>query len=193
VDFYEILQVSHAADVEVIRAAYRVLARRHHPDVGGDPRRMAIVNEAWATLGDPLQRRRYDATWRKAQGAATVAPTPARNGVAVMDRRDRANSRQADPPPARPSAPVASASAPPHPPASSAAASRVIDFGRYAGWSVADLSRHDPDYLMWLERTPIGRPMRPEIQRLLELRRDAAAVAAGPLLPTAKRHGGWFR
>jgi hypothetical protein len=29
------------------------------------------------------------------------------------------------------------------------------------------LAAHDPDYLLWLERTPIGRPLRPEIQTFL--------------------------
>lgn len=28
----------------------------------------------------------------------------------------------------------------------------VIDFGRYAGWRIADVARHDPDYLRWLSR-----------------------------------------
>ena len=32
----------------------------------------------------------------------------------------------------------------------------VIDFGRYAGWRIADLVRHDPDYLRWLSRHSSG-------------------------------------
>ncbi len=44
----------------------------------------------------------------------------------------------------------------------------VLDFGRYAGWSFGQLAFHDPDYLLWLERTPIGRPMRKEIQATLD-------------------------
>ena len=39
-DFYEVLQVSPRAEPEVVRAAYRILARKYHPDLGGDPRRM---------------------------------------------------------------------------------------------------------------------------------------------------------
>ena len=45
----------------------------------------------------------------------------------------------------------------------------VLDFGRYAGWSFGQLAVHDPDYLLWLERTPIGRPMGVEIRATLEL------------------------
>ncbi len=45
--------------------------------------------------------------------------------------------------------------------------STVLDFGRYAGWSVDDLARHDPDFLDWLAHSRIGRPYRAEIERLL--------------------------
>ena len=39
-DFYRVLQVDPAAEPEVIRAAYRALARKYHPDVsiGADDR-----------------------------------------------------------------------------------------------------------------------------------------------------------
>jgi curved DNA-binding protein CbpA len=53
IDLYEVLQVDRGAEPEVIRAAYRALARRNHPDFGGDARRMATINEAWNVLGDP--------------------------------------------------------------------------------------------------------------------------------------------
>ncbi len=45
--------------------------------------------------------------------------------------------------------------------------SSKLDFGRYAGWSLRDLSRHDPDYLRWLSRHSSGLRYRHEIQRLL--------------------------
>ena len=38
-DHYRVLQVDPAADLEVIQAAYRVLARRYHPDLSGDDER----------------------------------------------------------------------------------------------------------------------------------------------------------
>jgi len=57
-----------------LRAAYRRLARAHHPDApGGDARRMARVNEAWRVLSDPASRRAYDQTLLPA-AAPAVAP-----------------------------------------------------------------------------------------------------------------------
>lgn len=47
------------------------------------------------------------------------------------------------------------------------AGSSVLDFGRYAGWSLGDLSRHDPDYLRWLARHSAGFRYRDEIHKLL--------------------------
>ena len=52
------------------------------------------------------------------------------------------------------------------PPRSSAAGTKVA-FGRYAGWSLRDLARHDPDYLRWLSRHSSGIRYRTEIYQLL--------------------------
>lgn len=58
---YDVLGVAPAADETTLRQAYVDLARRHHPDVaGGDASRMRAINAAWATLGDPVRRARYD-------------------------------------------------------------------------------------------------------------------------------------
>jgi curved DNA-binding protein CbpA len=47
VDSYGILQVDPRADPEVIRAAFRSLARKYHPDVaGGSAERMVALNQA---------------------------------------------------------------------------------------------------------------------------------------------------
>jgi hypothetical protein len=43
----------------------------------------------------------------------------------------------------------------------------VLDFGRYAGWSLRQLAAHDPDYLEWLVRSPGGRQYRGQITALL--------------------------
>jgi DnaJ-class molecular chaperone len=42
-----------------------------------------------------------------------------------------------------------------------------VDFGRYAGWSIRDLARQDPDYLRWLGRHSSGVRFRTEIYRIL--------------------------
>lgn len=68
---YEVLGVGPAADEATLHEAYLALARRHHPDrVGGDASRMRAINEAWATLGDPVRRARYD----RAIGGPAAAP-----------------------------------------------------------------------------------------------------------------------
>lgn len=104
-DHYETLQVSPRADAEVIEAAYRVLARRLHPDRNPSPTAtaaMAQLNAAWETLRDPVRRAAYDARRLSQSGAArTVAawgggegpPQPVRAGVAVGDGPERPRLR----------------------------------------------------------------------------------------------------
>jgi hypothetical protein len=43
----------------------------------------------------------------------------------------------------------------------------VLNFGRYAGWSLGEIARSDLEYLEWLDRMPIGRPHRDEIDVIL--------------------------
>lgn len=61
---------------------------------------------------------------------------------------------------------------------------RALDFGRYQGWTLAQIAGVDPDFLEWLERMPIGRQYRPEIDVCLRAvgRRLTAAEPweAGP-------------
>ena len=66
----------------------------------------------------------------------------------------------------------------------------VLNFGRYAGWSLGEIARTDLEYLEWLDRMPIGRTYQAEIDGLLRshgLRTSAAgtrpARAAGHLPP----------
>lgn len=60
-DYYAILGVVSSAEDVVIRAAYRALAQRYHPDrYSGDPARMAEINEAYSILSDAEKRKIYD-------------------------------------------------------------------------------------------------------------------------------------
>jgi curved DNA-binding protein CbpA len=64
-DYYAILGVLSTAEDVVIRAAYKALAQRYHPDRFRGPQseahlRMAEINEAYAVLSDPLKRNKYD-------------------------------------------------------------------------------------------------------------------------------------
>ena len=46
----------------------------------------------------------------------------------------------------------------------------VLNFGRYAGWSLGEIARMEIEYLEWLDRTPIGRVYQSEIDELLRAR-----------------------
>jgi curved DNA-binding protein CbpA len=64
-DYYAILGVLPTAEEVVIRAAYKALAQRYHPDrFKGEPdeinHKMAEINEAYTILSDPVKRREYD-------------------------------------------------------------------------------------------------------------------------------------
>jgi hypothetical protein len=76
-DYYDVLQVSQNADEEVIRAAYRLLATRLHPDrMPGDPNaaeQMKLVNEAYEVLSDRRNRQEYDVKRTAAKLARVVA------------------------------------------------------------------------------------------------------------------------
>ena len=62
---YDNLKVARMAPQEVIRAAYKALSQKYHPDKNpGDEkaaRIMAIVNTAYTALNDPVRRREHDA------------------------------------------------------------------------------------------------------------------------------------
>jgi curved DNA-binding protein CbpA len=62
VDFYHILGIPADADEVAIRRAYKILARRYHPDTGADSsiERFREVAEAYETLSEPGRRRDYD-------------------------------------------------------------------------------------------------------------------------------------
>ncbi len=61
---YDSLQVSRTAPLEVIRAAYKILAQKYHPDRNqGDAeanRLMQVINVAYEVLSDPIKRAEYD-------------------------------------------------------------------------------------------------------------------------------------
>jgi curved DNA-binding protein CbpA len=144
-DLYWALQVDPGADFDVIRAAYRTLAAKHHPDIGGSARRMAELNGAWTVLSDPVTRAAYD---RQRQ---------LRNGGGRWDAHANGGPTSA--------------------PRSSG---RILEFGRFAGWSIPEVARIDPDFLEWFVRTPNGRRYRGEIEDVLGRSRTAADIAVAP-------------
>ncbi len=63
-DYYVVLGVDSRASADTIKAAFKKLALKYHPDVykGEDAEeRMRLLLLAYQTLGDPASRRNYDA------------------------------------------------------------------------------------------------------------------------------------
>ena len=116
--YYEVLDLPPDADEQSVKSAYRALARRFHPDLNGgaaaSAERLAEINHAYATLGNPDARAAYDrdmaqrrATTRRRYaifGAISLVIFVVTAGaVSLAVRRQLADS--------------AAAVSPPHPPA----------------------------------------------------------------------------
>lgn len=71
---YDNLMVSRNAPEAVIKAAYRTLTQKYHPDRNpGDAdsaRIMVLLNESWAVLSDPDKRRQHDDWIRRSEESA---------------------------------------------------------------------------------------------------------------------------
>jgi len=164
-DAYKVLQVDPEADLDVIKAAYRRLAQKYHPDRALNASdadeaagRMVEINAAWDQLRDVTRRIEYDrrrrmsASFQEAKARSAQAPTqasaPRAGRTAEPERASFDAPGTAGPPPGRPSG-------------------SVLNFGRYSGWSLGEVGRTDPSYLEWLDRMPIGRPFRREVDAIL--------------------------
>jgi curved DNA-binding protein len=138
-DPYRILQVQPDADLDVVRAAYRVLARKVHPDASAplDPtaeRRMTDLNWAYALVRDPVKRLAWESDRRRAP-----PPTPAE----------------------------AATHGAPRGPLDADGGGARLDFGRYQGWTLGEVVKRDPEYLNWLRRHQSGARYRDQIDVLL--------------------------
>lgn len=164
------------------------------PEAAG---RMEAINAAWEVLGDPRARAAHDRQRAvEAALARSASETDDRPGTAAprAPGRDPAASASASGAPRPASVPR---SQPPdtvsrdwssgrstfgggydasmRKPDGEGAAGRppgdasgsVMNFGRYSGWSLGEIARSDLEYLEWLDRMPIGRPYRDEIDVIL--------------------------
>jgi curved DNA-binding protein len=76
-DYYATLGVDRNATQDQIKAAYRKLARKYHPDVSkeaGAEEKFKEVSEAYETLKDAEKRAAYDQLGRHAQGEEMRPP-----------------------------------------------------------------------------------------------------------------------
>ena len=141
-DAYEVLEVRPDASQVVINAAFRALAAVHHPDAsGGSSRRMAELNAAYAQVRTADLREAYDKLRNRGSPRAGAAASAGHQAARPAEH----GQAQASGPKKK----------------------GVLDFGRYEGWSIADLSRRDPDYLRWLRRHSSGIRFRNEIDATL--------------------------
>jgi curved DNA-binding protein CbpA len=159
--------------------------------------RMEAINAAWEVLGNPNRRAAHDrqravqAAMSRARTTSTAASGPSGAQGHAPDRPAPGPAptaaRPASPP--RPREPevvsrdwssgrssvgggydpsmrtadgTGAAGQPPGNPSGS-----VMNFGRYSGWSLGEIARSDLEYLEWLDRMPIGRPYRDEIDAIL--------------------------
>jgi curved DNA-binding protein len=76
--YYEVLGVDNKASIDEIKKAFKKLARKHHPDTGGDEASFKEVSEAYEVLSDKKKREEYDNMLRfgafTAGGAAGSVP-----------------------------------------------------------------------------------------------------------------------
>lgn len=85
-DYYKILGINKTADEKEIKAAYRKLARKHHPDVNKDPKSVETfkdINEAYEVLSDKEKRYRYDSLGSNWQQDADFTPPPGFDNVNI--------------------------------------------------------------------------------------------------------------
>ena len=78
---YDNLQVSRQASPEVIRAAYKSLVQKWHPDRHPGQRQEAervirIISQAFEVLSDPARRQQHDAWIAGHYPSSTGGPSP---------------------------------------------------------------------------------------------------------------------
>jgi curved DNA-binding protein CbpA len=178
-DPYAVVGVPVHASTDAVAAACRDLARRHHPDVSPEPdaqAHMAAINEACSILRNPARRAAWDrinlrildrAGGQPADGTPTPSPDDGRAGMPpastgpVAWRRGPFGEGAAGPPPGP-------------------RRGSVLTFGRHIGWSLGEVARVDPGYLVWLRDREEGEPYRVEIAQTLRAMYPTSTEAPAP-------------
>lgn len=87
VDYYKLLNLSHLATTSEIKARYKYLAKKNHPDREGDTTQMSKINKAYAVLSNPKTRYEYNRALAIKKQSSTLesAAAPAEPTVKSAD------------------------------------------------------------------------------------------------------------
>jgi curved DNA-binding protein CbpA len=172
--------------------------------------RMATINAAWALVATPAARAAYDRARSGFAGPLSQRAAQPRSDAEPGRHAGAPPPQTAGHPPTAGESPRAAPPPPPEtvsrdwtsgrstvgggfdasmrredgfgaagPPPGRPSGS-VLNFGRYGGWSIGEIARRDLEYLEWLDRMPIGRAYRDEIDAILRAagRRQSAGTDA---------------
>lgn len=95
-NYYEILGVRQTCPDADIKAAYRELARRYHPDLGGDAERFDEICEAYRNLSDKSKRLAFDVRLRAAARSSANGEMPDKH-VSRHDGAEKSASERSRP------------------------------------------------------------------------------------------------
>lgn len=97
-DHYKVLGVRRRATEAEIKAAFRALAREHHPDAGGSSDQFLLIKEAYETLSDASKRAAFDAALTYTENLERQKETAAAARAASQGARDQYFQTSPDPP-----------------------------------------------------------------------------------------------
>lgn len=101
---YDNLHITETAGLEVIKAAYRALAQKWHPDKNPDQRDSAervfkIITRAYEVLSDPALRHKYDERLKEQRSVEPDEPEPESEAVSeqpIKSQSEKASEAWAD-------------------------------------------------------------------------------------------------
>ena len=91
VNYFDVLNVSENAEPEVIKASYKTLAKKYHPDSYKGSRedaekKMALINEAYQILSDEHSRKQYLQQLRADRGSSYKEETETKSYSDVFNK-----------------------------------------------------------------------------------------------------------